>query len=55
MAEDGEDTGRNFKKSTQLEMENLIVGSTTGVQDVNYWAFWRIRPPYRHKKELRTA
>jgi hypothetical protein len=45
----------NSRKPTRLEMANLIVGSTTGVQGVNVWTFWKVRPPPKRKKELRTA
>jgi hypothetical protein len=32
-------SGGNLRKPSLLEMENLIVGSTTGAQDVIYWIF----------------
>jgi hypothetical protein len=46
---------RCYRKPMKLEMANLIFGSTTGVQDVTYWTFWKVRPPPKRKKELRTA
>jgi hypothetical protein len=46
---------RCYRKPTKLEMANLIFGSTTGVQGANDWTFWKVRPPPKRKKELRTA
>jgi hypothetical protein len=48
-------SGRNYRKPKHLEVENLLVWSTTGAQDVNYGTFWKVRPPPKRKKELRTA
>jgi hypothetical protein len=48
-------SGGNSKKTTRLEMVNLVDGSITGVQGVNYGAFWKARPPPKRKKEVRTA
>jgi hypothetical protein len=45
----------NFRKPMQLDMANLIFGSTTGVKDVIYWTVWKVRPPPKRKKEVRTA
>jgi hypothetical protein len=44
-------SGRNYRKPIQLEMENQVVGSMTEIQDVNYWTFWKVRPPPKRKKE----
>jgi hypothetical protein len=35
-------------------METRGFGPTTGVQDVNYWTFWKARPQPKRKKALRT-
>jgi hypothetical protein len=48
-------SGGNSKKTTRLEMVNLIFGSTSGIQDVNYWTFWKVRPPPKCKKDVQTA
>jgi hypothetical protein len=48
-------SGGKSKKITRLEMVNIVVGSTTGVQGVNDWTFWKVRPPPKRKKELRTV
>jgi hypothetical protein len=48
-------SSRNYRTPMQLEVENRRVGSMTGVQDEIYWTFWKIRPPPKHKKEVRTA
>jgi hypothetical protein len=37
----------------QLE-ENRIVSSTIELQDVNDWTFWKVRPPPKRKKDVRT-
>jgi hypothetical protein len=46
---------RCYRKPMKLEMVNLIVGSMTGVQDEISWIFWKVRPPPKRKKEVRTA
>jgi hypothetical protein len=46
---------RNYRTPMQLEEENRIVSSTIEVQDVNDWTFWKVRPPPKRKKELRTV
>jgi hypothetical protein len=51
----GRTSGRNFRMPTQLEMENLVVGSMAAVQDVNYWTFWKVWPPPKCVKEQWTA
>jgi hypothetical protein len=48
-------SGTNCRNPTKLEMANLIFGSTIELQGVNDWTFWKVRPPPKHKKELRTA
>jgi hypothetical protein len=48
-------SSRNYRTPMQLEMENRIVGSTTGVQDVIYWIFWKVQPPPNRKKAVWTA
>jgi hypothetical protein len=35
----GRTSGGGFRKPTILAMGNPVVGSTTGVYDVNYWTF----------------
>jgi hypothetical protein len=49
--------GRLGKKSVvrQMVMENRIVGSSIGLQDVGDWTFWRVRPPLKRKKAQKTA
>jgi hypothetical protein len=32
-------SSRNFKNTTRLELNNLLVRSTTGAQDAIYWTF----------------
>jgi hypothetical protein len=44
-----------YMKPTKLQMANRIVGSTNKLQDVIYWTFWKVRPPPKRKKDLRTA
>jgi hypothetical protein len=39
----------------QLGEENRIISSTIELQDVIYWTFWKVRPPRKRKKELRTV
>jgi hypothetical protein len=47
--------GRDYRTLMKLEMANLIFGSITGVRDVIYWTFWKVRPPPKRKKDVRTA
>jgi hypothetical protein len=46
---------RCYRKPMKLEMANLIFGSTTGVQGINDWTFWKVRPPPKCKKNVLTA
>jgi hypothetical protein len=48
-------SSRNFRKTTRLEPNNLLVWSTTGAQDVNEWTFWKVRPPPKRKKDVLTV
>jgi hypothetical protein len=48
-------SGRNFKKPVQLEKKKRIFESTNGLRKANKWTFWKVRPPPKRKKELRTA
>jgi hypothetical protein len=48
-------SSRAYRMPMQLEMANLIFGSTTEIQDVNDWTFWKVRPPSKRKKDLLTA
>jgi hypothetical protein len=48
-------SSRNFRKTTLLELNNLLVWSPNGAQDVNDWTFRKVRPPPKRKEELRTA
>jgi hypothetical protein len=49
--------GRLGKKTIALQMvmENRIVGSSIGLQDVGDWTFWKVRPPPKRKKAQETA
>jgi hypothetical protein len=47
-------SSRNYRMPMQLEEENRIVSSTIKLQDVNDWTFWKVQPPPKRKKELRT-
>jgi hypothetical protein len=44
-----------YMKPMKLQMANGIVGSTNKLQDVIYWTFWKVRPPPKRKKDVRTA
>jgi hypothetical protein len=44
-----------YMKPTIMEMANLIFGSTIELQSVNDLTFWKVRPPPKSKKELRTV
>jgi hypothetical protein len=46
---------RNYRTHMQLQTESRIVCSTTGVQDVTYWTFWKVRPPPKGKKDVQRA
>jgi hypothetical protein len=46
---------RWYRKPMKLEMANLIFGSTTGEQGVHDWTVWKVRPPPKCKKDVRTA
>jgi hypothetical protein len=48
-------SSRNFRKTTLLEPNNLLVWSSNGAQGVNDWTFWKVRPPPKRKKDVRTA
>jgi hypothetical protein len=48
-------SSRNYRTPMQLEVENRIISYTTELQDVIYWTFWKVRPPPKRKKELRTV
>jgi hypothetical protein len=39
----------------QMVMENRIVGSSIGLQDVGDWMFWKVRPPPKRNKAQETA
>jgi hypothetical protein len=46
---------RKFKKPIQLEKNTRIFRSMNGLRKANRWTFWKVRPPPKCKKELRTA
>jgi hypothetical protein len=46
---------REYRTPMQLEMANIIFGSTIELQDVNDWTFWKVWPPPKRKKDVRTA
>jgi hypothetical protein len=48
-------SGRNFKKPVQLKKKKRIFGAMNGLRKANKWTFWKVRPPPKRKKELRTA
>jgi hypothetical protein len=48
-------SGRNFKKPIQLEKKKRIFGSTNGLCKASKWTFWKVRPPPKRKKEVRTT
>jgi hypothetical protein len=39
----------------QMVMENRIVGSFIGLQDVGDWTFWKVRPLPKRKKAQKTS
>jgi hypothetical protein len=55
MSADAVDIQQELQDAHATGGGNGIVGSTTGVQDVIYWTFWKLRPPPKRKKEVRTA
>jgi hypothetical protein len=46
---------RSYRTLMQLEIPKIIFGSTIELQDVNDWKFWKVWPPSKRKKEVRTA
>jgi hypothetical protein len=48
-------SSRNYRKPIQLEKKKRIFGSTNGLRRANKLTFWKVRPPPKPKKELRTA
>jgi hypothetical protein len=48
-------TDRILRKALDQEVAKGALLSTNKLQDVIYWTFWKVWPPPKGKKEVRTA